>query len=298
MPTTTRTLAYFLLMATFSATMIAAQHTRGATKSNDHFDHHDTDQDAGRDISNILKKYHNVVIGVGTFLGFVFTFVGYKLFPATMFLCGSVAGGFSSYLLTNNLVSDDYENKIAILIGVSSVCGLIGGLLACKLRKLGVFLAGASGGVVGAFPLFNIALSSIQAPPSMPNLYLYIAVSVLGLAAGLLALKLKRPIIIIATSSAGAFCATYGTKYFIELSGDVPVTTWSSPLVWAYVGGFATMFIAGVLIQFKTTKKITNDTSRDYLLSEQHDGVVYPAPRMNEGLPAGAMEKKHVVNFV
>jgi len=297
MPTTTRTLAYFLLMATFSATMIAAQHTRGATKSNDHFDHHDTDQDAGRDISNILKKYHNVVIGVGTFLGFVFTFVGYKLFPATMFLCGSVAGGFSSYLLTNNLVSDDYENKIAILIGVSSVCGLIGGLLACKLRKLGVFLAGASGGVVGAFPLFNIALSSIQAPPSMPNLYLYIAVSVLGLAAGLLALKLKRPIIIIATSSAGAFCATYGTKYFIELSGDVPVTTWSSPLVWAYVGGFATMFIAGVLIQFKTTKKITNDTSRDYLLSEQH-GVVYPAPRMNEGLPAGAMEKKHVVNFV
>lgn len=297
MPTTTRTLAYFLLMATFSATMIAAQHTRGATKSNDHFDHHDTDQDAGRDISNILKKYHNVVIGVGTFLGFVFTFVGYKLFPATMFLCGSVAGGFSSYLLTNNLVSDDYENKIAILIGVSSVCGLIGGLLACKLRKLGVFLAGASGGVVGAFPLFNIALSSIQAPPSMPNLYLYIAVSVLGLAAGLLALKLKRPIIIIATSSAGAFCATYGTKYFIELSGDVPVTTWSSPLVWAYIGGFATMFIAGVLIQFKTTKKITNDTSRDYLLSEQH-GVVYPAPRMNEGLPAGAMEKKHVVNFV
>jgi len=291
MPTTTRTLAYFLLMATFSATMIAAQHTRGATKSNDHFDHHDTDQDVGRDISNILKKYHNVVIGVGTFLGFIFTFVGYKLFPATMFLCGSVAGGFSSYLLTNNLVSDDYENKIAILIGVSSVCGLIGGLLACKLRKLGVFLAGASGGVAGAFPLFHIALSSIQAPPSMPNLYLYIAVSVLGLAAGLLALKLKRPIIIIATSSAGAFCATYGTKYFIELSGIYYITNWGC------VGLFATMFIVGVLIQFKTTKKITNDTSRDYLLSEQH-GVVYPAPRMNEGLPTGAIEKKHVVNFV
>merc|ERR1712166_1706462 len=104
----TKTITYLFLFA-FSSAIIAssAQHTRGDSKTNsrsgNNLDHtaaanHDLDN-INSDVNTLLHKYHNVVYAAATLVGFVFTFVGYKLFPATMFLAGSAAGGIGSYIL-------------------------------------------------------------------------------------------------------------------------------------------------------------------------------------------------------
>ena len=316
----TKTLTYLLLIA-FSSAIIAssAQHTRGDgkpnTRSGNNLDHtaaanHDSGNNldhtaaANKDLDNInsgvntlLHKYHNVVYAAATLVGFVFTFVGYKLFPATMFLAGSAAGGIGSYILTDSVVDDTYIHKVAIIVGVSVTCALIAGVLALKLRKLGVFLAGAFGGVVGAVALNNAFLINYTSPiVSVPNFYLYVAAVLLGSIAGVLALKLERPILILTTSVVGSFCTVYGTKYFIELEKVVPVTTWSSPQVWIYLSAFLVLLIAGLLIQFSSTKKprnlngerrtslLANDYSSVHI--ESKNAIVYAAPNNNEGKPS------------
>merc|ERR1712166_888421 len=316
----TKTLTY-LLFVVFSSAIIAssAQHTRGDgkpnTRSGNNLDHtaaanHDSGNNldhtaaANKDLDNInsdvntlLHKYHNVVYAAATLVGFVFTFVGYKLFPATMFLAGSAAGGIGSYILVDSVVDDTYIHKVAIIVGVSVTCALIAGVLALKLRKLGVFLAGAFGGVVGAVALNNAFLINYTSPiVSVPNFYLYVAAVLLGSIAGVLALKLERPILILTTSVVGSFCTVYGTKYFIELEKVVPVTTWSSPQVWIYLSAFLVLLIAGLLIQFSSTKKprnlngerrtslLANDYSSVHI--ESKNAIVYAAPNNDEGNPS------------
>jgi len=257
---------------------------------------HDLDN-INSDVNTLLHKYHNVVYAAATLVGFVFTFVGYKLFPATMFLAGSAAGGIGSYILTDSVVDDTYIHKVAIIVGVSVTCALIAGVLALKLRKLGVFLAGAFGGVVGAVALNNAFLINYTSPiVSVPNFYLYVAAVLLGSIAGVLALKLERPILILTTSVVGSFCTVYGTKYFIELEKVVPVTSWSSPQVWIYLSAFLVLLIAGLLIQFSSTKKprnlngerrtslLANDYSSVHI--ESKNAIVYVAPNNNEGKPS------------
>ena len=263
----------------------------------------DSATNANRDISNgeqklesLLNRYHAVVYGIATILGAIFAFVGYKLFPATMFIAGASAGGIAAYILTDNTLSDNYTNKIACQIGVSCVCALVGGVLACKLRKLGVFLAGASGGVVGAIALNSTFLIKINGPAVVPQLYFYIAVVVLGSIAGVAALKLERLIIILATSAAGSFCATSGTKYFLELSGILPVPslpTDGSPissLLWAYLGFFMVIFLAGSMTQFCTTGKKKKKTSP---VDERRTSLL-----SLDGQPSAPTEKYHTINLV
>lgn len=259
--------------------------------------------DAGKDdinkaaekIDQLLVKYHTIAYGAATLLGCIFTFVGYKLFPVTCFLAGASAFGITSYYFGDNYLPTD--NKVAILLGLSCTCALIGGILACKFRKLGVFAAGASSGVVlaGAF-------NSIAAVDGWLHFVTFI---VFGLVTGVLAFRYERPIIIVATAITGSFAATYGTKYFVELSGSIPVVTWSNPIVWAYIGGFFAMVLAGVLIQFSSTKKkpkMAAERRRSLLEGypaslniETKSAVVYAAPFdrvQDEGKPSTC---QHVV---
>ena len=261
---------------------------------------------ATQEIDDILVKYHTVFIGAATFLGFVFTFLGYKLFPVTLFLAGGTAAGVGSYMMSDHFINATYANKAPILIGVSCTMALVGGILAVRLRKLGTFVAGAVGGVVAALAL-NSGVLAFQY-----HQYHYIVCIVLGIVAGVLALKLERIIVIFATAITGSFAATYGTKYFVELSGQVPVTTWTNPIVWAYVAGFFVMLVAGVLVQFSSTKKKKNmDNERASLLSnayhprtevvniETKNAIVYSAPpKRDEGMPTKTSTAHTFINLV
>jgi hypothetical protein len=299
-----------LVAVVLSATLITAQPNQHSDAVN-HDSHNSGDiprdiPTAEKEIDDILVKYHTVFIGVATFLGFVFTFLGYKLFPVTLFLAGGTAAGVGSYMMSDHFINATYAHKAPILIGVSCTMALVGGILAVRLRKLGTFVAGAVGGVVAALAL-NSGVLAFQY-----HQYHYIVCIVLGIVAGVLALKLERIIVILATAITGSFAATYGTKYFVELSGQVPVTSWTNPIVWAYVAGFFVMLVAGVLVQFSSTKKKKNmDNERASLLSnayhprtevvniETKNAIVYSAPpKRDEGMPTKTSTAHTFINLV
>ena len=258
-------------------------------------------QNVKDDIEEILQHYHNIIFGFGTLLGFVLNFVGYKLFPVTMFLAGSVAAGTASYILVDQTIAAA-SNKTYILIGVSAVTALIGGILACKLRRLGIFLVGASAGVVGAIAVND----SVLIPNSVPIAYFCVVASIFGITTGILAFKLERFIIILATSLTGSVAAIMGVKYFVELSGEVPVVTWSSSLVWIYVGCFIGFFIAGLLVQFSSTSKkknrrkslLANAFHPEVVNIETKGSIIYAVPGKSNDEGTPTTTTKHFINLV
>ena len=101
-----------------------------------------------------------------------------------------------------------------------------------------MFLAAAAGGVAGAFALNGAVLSHLPTLiHSVPQLYLYVACVILGLIAGVLAFKLEKMILTVATAASGAAMLVLGTKFFLEkYISAMPTTTWGESRVWIYLG--------------------------------------------------------------
>ena len=233
------------------------------------------------EIKLILNKYTTVVMGCAIGMSLPLTFCGYKIISVVMFLAGATFSGYGAYLFGDNLIPSDFSSKGGALIATSVCLGLVGGLLAWKLRKLGTFLAGAAGGVVGAFALNGAVLSHLPTlVTNVPQLYLYIACGVFGILGGVLAFKLEKTILTLATAAFGAAMFVFGTKFFLEkYVSTMPTTTWGDSLVWAYLGGWLALFLVGAIVQHSIVnkKKKTNgvETRRKSLLDYE---VTPPAP--------------------
>merc|ERR1719390_589377 len=224
-----------------------------------------------QEIEMILNRYTTVVMGVAVGLALPLTFCGYKIISAVMFIAGATFSGYGAYLLGDNLIPGDFSSKGGALIAISVVLGLVGGVFAWKLRKLGTFLAGAAGGVVGAFALNGAVLSHLPTlVDSVPQLYLYIACGVFGILGGVLAFKLEKLILTLATAALGSAAFVFGVKFFLEkYISSMPTTTWGDSLVWAYLGGWAALFLAGAIFQHSVVnkKKKGTETRRKSLLA-------------------------------
>ena len=142
-------------------------------------------------VSNIIYFFF-FFQGVAILIGFIFAFAGYRYFSATLFFCGAAAAGFISFVVIDTYQPDEQTSKPAVVLGVTLTLAFIVGLLCVYLRKIGTFLAGAAGAASAAFMLNAAVLNKIPAPDAVPGLWLYLAVVVLGLIGGVLALKLER----------------------------------------------------------------------------------------------------------
>eukprot|EP00946_MAST-07B_sp_MAST-7B-sp1_P001586 g1586.t1 len=226
-----------------------------------------------KEIDLILSKYTTLVMGVAVGASLPLTFRGYKIIPAVMFFTGAAFSGYGSYLLGDNFMATDFSGKAGTLIALSVVMGIVGGILAWKLRKLGVFLAAAAGGVASAFALNGAVLSHLPTlVHSVPQLYLYVACVILGVIAGILALKFEKMILTIATAASGAAMLVFGTKFFLEkFIPSMPTTTWGEPRVWIYLGSWLAIFLAGAIVQFSIVnkKKLEGTPRRKSLLAHE-----------------------------
>jgi len=196
------------------------------------------------------------------------------IISVVMFLAGALFSGYGSYLLGDNLIPDGFSSKGGALIATSVVLGVLGGILAWKIRKLGIFLAGVAGGVVGAFALNGGVLSHLPTlVASVPQLYLYIACGVFGILGGVLAFKLEKFILTLATAALGAAMFVFGTKFFLEkYISSMPTTKWGDSLVWAYLGAWLALFLVGAVVQHSiVNKKKKNgiETRRKSLLAHE-----------------------------
>lgn len=243
-----------------------------------------------------LNKYTGVVHAVMIPVGLLVALFGYRLVGPTIFLAGAAAAGYSSYLLASAYPQDAdgqptaYKGKIYVVTIVPIVLALIFGTVVYKLRKVGVFLAGAAGGVVGALALNTAVLRKIPQTTWMQNnvpaLYMIIAAVVLGLIGGILALKLERFVLVISTSICGSFATTWGVGYWASGTNFLsvfdsfikdptapvvslsPSAAPSNPqvshdIMYAYLGAFVICSFISTFVQFRYTAKKKTKKEQD-----------------------------------
>ncbi|KAF1335847.1 hypothetical protein FI667_g783, partial [Globisporangium splendens] len=203
--------------------------------------------------------------------GIAVCFFGYRMLRPTMFLSGFLVGGF----LTSSAIEYLFKNEswvdtawwISLFVG-----GLLVGALVVALYSIGIFAVGAAGGVLLA-TMLNTSVGYKMFPEN-PNTGLFILAVILGLIGGILALKIEKPVIVVATSLVGAVLAISGVGYFAKNFPDITDLkqfatkneegewVYSMPTVWwGYLAGMLALFLLGMLVQFKKTGSITHTRS-------------------------------------
>lgn len=116
---------------------------------------------------------------------------GYKVLKTTTFLAGFVTGGTAGYFTVAELFKDS-DNQQYFAFGALLLFGLMMGLLMLVILEAGIFMIGALLGMSIALVLNTAILYKIS--DKHPMVVLYVALAVLGFAAGLLALKFRRSV--------------------------------------------------------------------------------------------------------
>jgi len=149
-----------------------------------------------------------------------------------------------------------------IIWGVAAVLGVAVGFLLGKAYKGALFLLGAWLGVVFALFLNPIVLYRIELQPA--NLTLYLAMGILGIALGFVAILVEEHMKIIATSVLGAYALARGLSFF--LGGFPPETQLSEmieagnldgipPAIFLYFTLFSVLSVAGIFLQYRRKEK-------------------------------------------
>merc|ERR1719240_2290611 len=244
-------------------------------------------------IEDFLKKHNSYVAGVSIAVGLLFAFAGYRYFNTTLFLVGAAVTGFLSYAIMQTFMYKIEHNKIVgnihltpvVIILVTSVLAILGGLITYKLRKVGTFAAGAVGGAAAAVMLNASVLVNLPAPDKVTSLWLYIALVALGLFGGVLALKLERVVFILATSLTGSLAFVCGIGHF---AGHFPTSIDSvvnhgvptkSYWVWGYLGGFVLLVLVSTIVQFRHSEDKGKKRMEKY-----KNSLLYSAPQDNTGV--------------
>jgi len=192
-------------------------------------------------------------------------------------------------------------HKPAVLLGVTITLAIIGGVLCACLRKVGTFLAGAAGGASAAVMLNAAVLTKLPTVEAVPQLWLYLAVIVLGVVCGALALKIERPVIVLATSLAGTLAFVAGIGHF---AGHFPTSAGSfvnpsthavstDPWVWGYAGVYVLMVLAGIVVQLRTTA----DRKEQAKQERYQNSLLYSAPQQPESRNGRVVYVDHVSGY-
>jgi len=242
------------------------------------------------EVEAMLSKYGDIVQGISIAVGAIVAMYGYKLVNPTLFLTAAGAIGLIAYESIDSLIDNTVQNKAYVAIGVSVSLGLLAGIIIVKIKQLGVFIAGAALGAVGAFWLYTMFLENLTAPESVPHLYLYIGLVVLCPLGSYLAIKIERLVLIIATAVLGSFVTVAGIGRFV---GHFPSTiddfgkggrATQDPYEWAYLAGFVAMSLAGIYVQLNITakKEEKNDAAEGLLRYSQRDSYSKARPKPGE----------------
>merc|ERR1719498_1352513 len=194
------------------------------------------------------------------------------------------------------------------MICTTIAAALLGAGLATKLRKLGLALVGA-GGVVGAFALNAACLSHVPVIwTAVPNLSLIVTAIVFGVGSAVLAFKMERLLVILATAAVGAAGEVWGTKYMLETYAKLTTVTWGNVYVCVYLGVCIVLFLVGALVQHSCTAKKSQkktNTRRTSLLEGAYTVTVDPNDLVSSATgaykyqePSAPAKNLYVINSV
>ncbi|OWY99057.1 hypothetical protein PHMEG_00030013 [Phytophthora megakarya] len=225
-----------------------------------------TASDSMESLFNSAKGVHlggSIVAMAAIAIGIVTMMLGYRLFRVTLFTIGFAFGGTGIAMIVEKMFATEEwvvtASWVAFVVG-----GMFCGLLVLCLTSFGIFTVGTAAGVMLAMVLSEAFGYMIY--PSNPEIVLALFCVVFGLLGGILALKLEKPVLIVATSFFGSGILVWGIGYF---TGDFPTFNdlktiatqdangdwqYSIPGSWcAYFAGFAVLFVLSLCIQFRNT---------------------------------------------
>lgn len=156
-------------------------------------------------MEEFLYVIMRIICSISIFIGLLYCFWGYKLFKVVLAIMGFFLGAFIGVLvvLTANA---NYTGFLFVIMG-----GIAGALLLYNIYRLGVFILGASLGVVIGF--FISLMITQQVEP--------IVLLILAIAGGVTALFLEKFIIIFATAFNGAYLIVTSSFYLFASRGDI-----------------------------------------------------------------------------
>ena len=182
-------------------------------------------------------------------LGIINCFFGYRYLRKLLMAFGLLVGGLISFLLLNGVVSTVWAIVLSLLIGAAV------GVLLYYVFVAGIFLTGASFGATAAYMLcglFHIGYESTFAT---------IAILVLSIVLGVLAVIYRRFFIVLATSFNGGLYISLFCGYLIYGIGrNAALSSFSRDLSafqasynqWILIAA-AALGIAGLIIQLTKT---------------------------------------------
>lgn len=226
------------------------------------------------DSSDGIRLGPAITAGLAILVGLVVCFAGYRLFRPTMFVCGFLLGG----ILVSSALEWAFAEKewleTALWVGFI-VGGLLCGMTVVAVYNMGIFLVGVVAGVFLAYTL-NTSFGYLLLP-AHPSLSLILMALILGLLGGILAVKIEKPVIIVATSLVGAELAVWGVGYF---AGDYPSGSqlenfrirddsgkWVYDIPkawWGYLAGIVVLTFMGLFFQFKKSGRSTEKSNGTY----------------------------------
>jgi len=187
--------------------------------------------------------------------GFLLCFFGYRLFHVTMFLIGFYFFGNITYIgMANGGVTSE-----TLLLVISIVVGIIGGLLLICCSRLGVAILGAL--ALYALGLWILSLKSGGLITSHVGRGIFLGVLVIvGLILGCFR---EREVVIIGSALVGAYSFVIGVDFFAHtgfansagsfINSKAPIDNrvgGISGKEWALVATFIVMAILGMAVQF------------------------------------------------
>jgi len=157
----------------------------------------------------------------------VFAFTAHRYIKIAFFLAGGGSLGYAFYVFSPMIFK-----KTAICcgangtqlghIGISAGVGLIGGLIALKILKLGVFLIGAAIGIIGGIGMMFIpAIANLEFFEEQYALPVYYGS--FGFVFGVIAIFCKEKTLVFSSAVSGSFLFLLGVDYFAKTSFNTVV---------------------------------------------------------------------------
>jgi len=177
-------------------------------------------------------------------IGLLYCFMGYRLFKFVLCLTGFLVAGTVALALVGWLS----QGNLPVMAVGALIGGICGGMALFWLYRVGVFFIGLLG-------LVTISYNVLQ---GRPESWVPWAIVGAGLAGGLLALAIERPVMTLATASIGAWLIVYVAAFlmletgFEELAADFDITNRD---YWWLLGGWAALTLVGTSFQLFVSRK-------------------------------------------
>jgi len=217
---------------------------------------------------NVPSQYYGIGLGaIHLLYGLLCTFAGYRTLRALLVITGAIGGALGGWLLAGWLLAGRMESPLPATIAISAVAAIGLAVAFFFLYYVAIFALGA---IVAGAVAWLIADPLVADP--MVVLGIAVGAAVIG---GLLALLLRRPIVIVLTSATGAIWTGLGgllllsggqhpiVQKLIDAAQGQPMPRLRDLLsdpekIWLRVA-ICVLFVAGIIVQFITTKKKSDD---------------------------------------